>query len=62
MAKKKRKDIPFHIAKKFKLAQTNREYSCDITKIDIEKYQPLIKKLESEGIKFFGIIQTKKSI
>ncbi len=39
--------------KKFKLVQTNREYSCDITKIDIEKYQPLIKKLESEGIKFY---------
>ena len=43
----------FLIDKKFKLAQTNREYSCDITKIDIEKYQPLIKKLESEGIKFY---------
>ena len=39
--------------KKFKLVQTNREYSCDITKIDIEKYQPLIKKLEYEGIKFY---------
>ena len=43
----------FLIDKKFKLAQTNREYSCDITKIDIEKYQSLIKKLESEGIKFY---------
>ena len=26
----------------FELAQTNREYSCDITKIEIEKYMPLI--------------------
>ena len=43
----------FLVDKKFKLAQINREYSCDITKIDIEKYQPLIKKLESEGIKFY---------
>ena len=33
----------FLVDKKFKLAQTNREYSCDITKIDIEKYQSLIK-------------------
>jgi len=37
----------------FRLVQTNREYSCDVRKIDIEKYQPLIKKLESEGIKFY---------
>ena len=43
----------FLVDKKFKLVQTNREYSCDITKINIEKYQPLIKKLESEGIKFY---------
>ena len=43
----------FLIDNQFKLVQTNREYSCDITKIDIEKYQPLIKKLKSEGIKFY---------
>ena len=33
--------------------QTNREYSCDIRKVDIEKYYPLICKLESDGIKFY---------
>ena len=38
---------------KFKLVQTNREYSCDIRNVDIDKYQPLIKKLESEGIRFY---------
>ena len=43
----------FLIEKNFKLAQTNREYSCDITKIDLKKYQPLIKKLEAEGIRFY---------
>ena len=43
----------FLIDKNFKLVQTNREYSCDITKINIDKYQSLIKKLESEGIKFY---------
>ena len=43
----------FLIDNQFKLAQTNREYSCDITKVDLKKYQPLIKKLESEGIKFY---------
>ena len=43
----------FLIENKFKLVQTNREYSCDIRNIDIKKYQPLIKKLESEGIKFY---------
>ena len=37
----------------FKLVQTNREYSCDIRKVDTKKYQPLIEKLESEGIKFY---------
>ena len=37
----------------FKLVQTNREYSCDIREVNIEKYKPLIKKLESEGIKFY---------
>ena len=43
----------FLIDNQFKLVQTNREYSCDITKINIEKYHPLIKKIESEGIKFY---------
>ena len=43
----------FLIENQFKLVQTNREYSCDITKIDLQKYQTLIKKLESEGIKFY---------
>ena len=43
----------FLIENQFKLVQTNREYSCDITKVDLKKYQPLIKKLESEGIKFY---------
>ena len=43
----------FLIDNQFKLVQTNREYSCDITKINIEKYQPLIGKLEKEGIKFY---------
>ena len=37
----------------FKLVQTNREYSCDIRKINTKKYYPLIKKLESEGIIFY---------
>ena len=37
----------------FKLVQTNREYSCDIKKVDTKKYYPLIKKLESDGIKFY---------
>ena len=37
----------------FRLVQTNREYSCDIRKVDIVKYQPLIQKLESEGIHFY---------
>jgi len=37
----------------FKLVQTNREYSCDIRQINTEKYQPLINKLELEGIKFY---------
>jgi len=41
------------IKRGFKLVQTNREYSCDIRKIDIKKYYPLIKKLELEGIKFY---------
>jgi len=43
----------FLIENKFKLVQTNREYSCDITKINLEDYRPLIKKLESEGIQFY---------
>ena len=37
----------------FKLVQTNREYSCYIRLINTDKYQPLINKLESEGIKFY---------
>ena len=37
----------------FKLVQTNREYSCDIRKIDIKKYRNLIRKLEKNGIKFY---------
>ena len=43
----------FLIDKQFKLVQTNREYSCDITKINLKKYQPLIEKLELRGIKFY---------
>ena len=31
-----------------KLVQTNREYSCDIKKVDTKKYTTLIKKLKSE--------------
>ena len=38
---------------RFELVQTNREYSCDIRKVDIKKYQTLIKKLETDGIKFY---------
>ena len=41
------------INNEFKLVQTNREYSCDIRKVDTKKYYPLIKKLESDGIKFY---------
>ena len=41
------------INNKFKLVQTNREYSCDIKKINIPDYHPLIQKLESEGIQFY---------
>ena len=43
----------FLIKHNFKLVQTNREYSCDIKQIKTKKYQPLIKKLESKGIKFY---------
>ena len=43
----------FLIENQFKLVQTNREYLCDITKINIEEYQPLIEKLERDGIKFY---------
>tara|TARA_X000001036_G_scaffold217895_1_gene203944 strand:- start:2005 stop:2970 length:966 start_codon:yes stop_codon:yes gene_type:complete len=38
---------------KFKLVQINREYICDIRQINTASYQPLIQKLESEGIKFY---------
>ena len=31
----------------FKLVQTNREYSCDIKKVDTKKYYPLIKNLKA---------------
>jgi len=41
------------IKNRFKLVQTNREYSCYIRKVDTKKYYPLIKKLESDGIKFY---------
>ena len=41
------------IKQNFKLIQTNREYSCDISKINLIKYKPLIKRLESEGIKLY---------
>ena len=37
----------------FKLTQTNREYSCDIKNINIDKYKSLIQTLESEGIQFY---------
>jgi len=43
----------FLIENQFKLVQTNREYSCEIAKVNLKKYQPLIKKLETEGIKFY---------
>lgn len=36
----------------FKLVQTNREYSCDIRKINFKKYKSLISNLELKGIKF----------
>ena len=41
------------ISSGFKLVQTNREYSCDIRKVDTKEYQSLIEKLEAEGIKFY---------
>jgi GNAT superfamily N-acetyltransferase len=43
----------FLVENEFKLVQTNREYSCNIRKVDTKKYQPLIKKLESRRIKFY---------
>ena len=49
------------IKKNFKLVQTNREYSCDIRDINIKKYYPLIKKLESEGIKFYDSKEEMKN-
>ena len=49
------------INNKFKLVQTNREYSCDIRKVDIKKYYPLIKKLELEGIKFYDSKEEMKN-
>jgi len=41
------------IREKFKLVQTNREYSCDIRNVDVDKYQPLIRELESNGVQFY---------
>jgi len=43
----------FLLKNEFKLVQTNREYSCDIRKVDTKQYQSLIKKLESDGIRFY---------
>ena len=43
----------FLVENEFKLVQTNREYSCDIRKVDTKQYQSLIKKLESDGIRFY---------
>tara|TARA_Y100000996_G_scaffold413499_1_gene401876 strand:+ start:3899 stop:4870 length:972 start_codon:yes stop_codon:yes gene_type:complete len=43
----------FLIDNQFKVVQTNREYICDITKIDLRMHQPLIKKLELEGVRFY---------
>ncbi len=41
------------IKKGFKLVQTNREYSCNIKKVDVKKYNSLVQKLESQGVKFY---------
>ena len=46
----------------FKHVQTNREYSCDIRKVDTKKYHPLIERLESEGIKFYDSRNEMKKI
>ena len=43
----------FFIENEFELVQTNREYSCDIRKVNTKKYLSLIQRLESEGIKFY---------
>ena len=45
-------DYKRYSKEKFNLVQTNREYSCDIRKIDFTKYKNLINNLESKGIKF----------
>ena len=37
----------------FKIVQINREYSCDIRKVDTEIYYTLIQKLEQENIKIY---------
>ena len=37
----------------FKLVQTNREYACNLKKVNLEQYYPLIQKLKSEGIRFY---------
>ena len=41
------------INEQFVLAQKNREYLCEIQKIDLKTYQSLIKKLELKGIRFY---------
>ena len=41
------------INEQFVLAQKNREYNCEIQKIDLKPYQSLIKKLGLAGIQFF---------
>lgn len=45
----------------FILTQTNREYSCDIRKINFKKYYPLIKSLEKKGIKLFDSKEEMKN-
>ena len=43
----------FLISKDFKHVQTNREYSCQIKNIDLNKYQSLVEKLKFDGIDFY---------
>ena len=43
----------FLIKTEFKIVARNREYSLKIKNINLKKYLPLIKKLESKGIKFY---------
>ena len=37
----------------FKCVQINKESFCVISKINVDEYKPLIKRLEEDGIKFF---------